>query len=63
MNNFGNIMRIEYTNEYTENIRIEMIALFNAVKTTEEEAKEELMADTQEKIIIMTKKQFEHVFK
>ena len=63
MGNLDNIMRIEYTDEYAENIRIEMVALFNAVKTTEQEAKEELMARTQEKIIIMTKKQFEHVFK
>ena len=57
-----NIMMIEFT-EYG---CMEMVALFNTTKTTEQEAREEIemyRVEMQTKTIIIRKKQFDNVFK
>ena len=54
-----NIMMIEFI-KYGF---IEMVALFNAAKTTKKEAHEEIELGIQIKTIIVSKKQFENVFK
>ena len=53
-----NIMMIEFT-KYGF---IEMVAIFNAAKTTEKEALEEIEMGIPIKTIIVTKKQIENVF-
>ena len=62
MFNKEDIRIIEFTNHYGI-VDIEMIALFNTTKCTEQEALEEIEIEQPIKTIIITKKQFENVFR
>lgn len=60
-----NLMRIEYINEYSKNCKVEMIALYNKRRITEEDvlkAVELEGIETNSNVIFMTKKQFENIF-